>query len=110
MRYEVLDYATIRMEGDMDTWSGMVVDIGLGGVQLRTKVAPEMNRSVQILVGRADGNPILLRGEVRRVEAMDGTDLWSTGIKFAPETHQERIEIAEFVHGVFQRQKEQLLR
>jgi len=40
---------------------------------------------------------------------MPDSDLHATGIKFMPESHSDRMAIAEYVHEVFQRQCDGLM-
>ena len=43
--------------------------------------------------------------EVDNAEADRGEqNMYVTGFSFCPETHDERVAVAEYVHGVFQQQ------
>ena len=107
LRYEVLDYAAV-VDG-VDSTNAVIVDIGLGGLQLRSKTALPVGHKVSINIGRLHKAPLELAGEVRHTSKMDDSDLFASGIRFVPETHEERLAIAEYVHGVFQRQCDKLL-
>lgn len=107
VRYELLDYAVLDLAGYDDLVSVVVTDIGLGGLQVRTKIALEHGLGCQIRISGDEGEH-LLPGEVRHVQSIPRTDLWAIGIRFTPATHDERIAVAEFVHAIFRRQAESL--
>ena len=86
----------------------MVVDISLGGLQIRTKDCLPLGREVRLKVARTESSPLIFRGEVRHSSLMPGSDLYASGFRFLPETHEERITIAEDVHDIFLRQAESL--
>lgn len=104
LRYEVLDYAVASSGANHLGFNAVVTDIGLGGLQLRARQGIVIGTPIRIQVGRLDLPPLTLRGEVRHCEMVPGSDLYSMGIRFTPEAHEERMAIAEYVHGVFQRQ------
>jgi len=108
LRYEMLDYALVYCDSP-DAIRGVIVDIGLGGLQIRSKSNLNLGAPCRIHIGRSHGDPLVLAGEVRHTGEIDGSDLVAIGIRFVPETHDERLAIAEYVHGVFQRQCDKLL-
>lgn len=103
IRYEVLDYASVVGSG-ADGFNAVIVDIGLGGLQLRTRAPLAPGQELRIRVGRIDLPPLTLRAEVRHCAVIPNSALCSIGVRFTPDTHEERMAIAEYVHGVFQRQ------
>ena len=104
LRYEVLDYAVIRRDGETDAVNAVIVDIGLGGLQVRSKDSLRVGDECIISVGLNNRPPLHLRGEVRHCSLMDDSGLFGSGIRFIPKDHADRIAIAEYVHDVFQRQ------
>lgn len=108
LRYEMLDYALAYVD-DSEAIKAVIVDIGLGGMQLRSKEALTVGAHCKVHIGRLHGDPIVLAGEIRHCGAVEDSDLFATGIRFCPENHEERLAIAEYVHGVFQRQCDKLL-
>ena len=104
----MLDYALVSV-GDEEATRAVVVDIGLGGLQLRSRSALQRGEKCKIQIGRAEGQPLILAGEVCHTGFVDGSDLIASGIRFCPDNHEERLAIAEYVHGVFQRQCDKLL-
>lgn len=108
LRYEVLDYALVT-DGFTENMNAVIVDIGLGGLQLRAKHQLPVGAKVKMQIGRLHQDPLQLVGEVRHTCGVDNSDLVAAGIRFCPETHEDRLSIAEYVHGVFQRQCDKLL-
>jgi c-di-GMP-binding flagellar brake protein YcgR len=108
LRYEVLDYALIYTDAEEPIRS-VVVDIGLGGLQVRTREPIPNGTSCDLKIGNMEHPPVSIRGEVRYVQPVPGCELYSVGIRFLPESHQQRADVAEYVHSVFQRQAETLI-
>jgi len=108
LRYEVLDYALIYTETEEPIRS-VVVDIGLGGLQVRTRQSLPNGTPCNLKIGNMEHPPVSIRGEVRYVQPIAGCELFSVGIRFVPESHQQRADVAEYVHSVFQRQAETLI-
>lgn len=104
LRYEVLEFAAARLSPEGEVFRSVVTDIGLGGLQLRTRVPVTSGTRIYLRIGRLNRSVIDLVGEVRHCDMVDPTGLYALGIRFTPETHDERISIAEYVHDVFQRQ------
>jgi hypothetical protein len=109
LRYEILDYAVVRMDGDLGEINTVIADISLGGVQLRSRVPFEPGQSCTIRVGWHDGDPMGLRAEVRYSRRLPDSELYTTGMRFIPESHEDRVAIAEYVHQTFERQCDNLM-
>ena len=105
-RFEFMECAMLNAKGQEEPFRTMLVDIGLGGAQLRSKEPLPVGVPMLLSLGRDNGKPVSLRGVVRYCHEAGGEDAFVCGFKFAPESHQERVTIAEFVHEVFQRQWE----
>lgn len=108
IRYELLDYAVLKIDGQAQSVSVVITDIGLGGIQVRSKTELPLGTKCVLEVGCVDAESLELRGEIRHTSTISGSDLLAAGIRFVPETHEERLAIAEFVHHIFERQAEQL--
>jgi len=109
LRYDVLDYVVIDLNDSQHSVNAVIVDISLGGLQLRSRDVLPVGQICGIRVGCGDLLPLSLRGEIRHCNAMPDSDLHATGIKFMPESHSDRMAIAEYVHEVFQRQCDGLM-
>jgi hypothetical protein len=108
-RFEVLDYAKVFLNTSDEPLSAVVVDVGLGGIQIRTREKMTDGTNCTLLIGNEDGNPLKIEAEIRSVRKIDDSELYGAGCRFLPEGHDQRIAIAEYVHMVFQRQGEKLV-
>lgn len=109
-RFEVIECAMIYHGDRSEPYRAVVVDIGLGGLQVRSKEALPVGDACQVHVGREGRKmPLEIPGEIRYSHGIDGTELIASGVKFLPETHEQRTAVAEFVHSVFQRQGDSLV-
>jgi c-di-GMP-binding flagellar brake protein YcgR len=109
LRYDILDYVTLTLDSTHNPINAVIVDISLGGLQLRSREHLPAGRLCTIRVGCADLPPLSIRGEVRHSSPVPDSDLFATGIRFMPESHADRMAIAEYVHEVFQRQCDELM-
>lgn len=106
LRYEVLHFATVYAER-AEPYYCVVIDIGLGGLQYRTRDPLAIGSVVQVSVGRSDDvPPLVVRAEVRHCQSIDNSDLYAVGLRFVPGDQAERMAIASHVHDVFRRQCE----
>ena len=108
VRYELLDYAVMSVNGGQDSVNIIITDIGLGGIQIRSKSELISGEKCIVHVACMDGTGLELRGEIRHATTVNNSDLFSAGVRFVPENHAERMAVAEFVHQIFQRQAEEL--
>lgn len=105
-RFELNECAVISRNEQDEPFRTILVDIGLGGAQLRSKEELPTGEILNLTLGRDGKSPVTLKGVVRYSHPTEEPDTYVNGFKFAPETHAERVTIAEFVHEVFQRQWE----
>ena len=108
VRYELLDYAVMSINEGKDSVNIVITDIGLGGIQIRSKSELISGTPCLIHVACMDGTTLDLRGEIRHATTVDNSALFSAGVRFVPHNHGERMAVAEFVHQVFQRQADEL--
>lgn len=107
-RFELMDYAIVTKEGSPESTRSVIVDISLGGLQLRSRQPFEDNTSYQLEIGRGNNSPIVVHAESKHSQPVDESDLFSTGFRLTPKTAMERIEWVEYVHQVFKAQGELL--
>jgi len=108
-RFELFEYVVIESEELIEATRAVVVDIGLGGLQLRSRQSMPLGHVCVLRVGQDTGKSLILRGEVRYSTPIPDSDLWAIGFRFIPSSHEERVAIAEYVHSVFQRQGDRLV-
>ncbi len=103
-RFEYVECAMVYADGEQEPYRAMLVDIGLGGVQLRSKELLPVDLPMTMRIGQDDKDPLNIRGHVRYCHPTSDDGMYVSGFKFAPASHDERVQVAEYVHGVFQRQ------
>ena len=108
-RFELLDYAIIEDKQDSTQVRSVVVDISLGGLQIRSRTQFKPLEILYMTIGRGNNVPVRIRAEVRYSTPIEDSDLFATGFRFAPESASERIEWAEYVHNIFKLQGETLV-
>ena len=106
VRYELVDFALLESPSSDEPIRCVVVDVSLGGIQVRSKIPLPIGDLCTMHVAQLGTKPLVVRGEVRHVEAIKGSELISVGLRFVPETHEDRIAIMEYVHGVFLRRSD----
>ena len=107
-RFELLDYA--MLEGNstnlIEPERAVVVDVSLGGLQIRSKALFADGEIYKLKVGRAESEPIEIVAEVRYSIKIEDSDLCATGFKVRPADNEQRISWVDYVHSVFQSQGE----
>ena len=107
-RFKVLECAMFYTAGATEPLRGIIADIGLGGVQLHTKLPLPLEVMCKIVVGRDGKPPLDINGVVVYSHPGGEDQLYISGFKFIPQTKEERLDVANYVHSMFQRQWEEL--
>jgi hypothetical protein len=107
-RFELMDYAILTKDGDTESTRSVIVDISLGGLQVRSRTPFCAGAKYKLEIGRGNANPILIHAEALHSKPIEEADLFSTGFRLTPATAMERIEWVEYVHCVFKVQGEML--
>ena len=110
-RFELLEY--VLLDGPKgDTASqprrAVIVDVSLGGLQIRSRSSFEEGAVAQLTIGQADKEPVTVIAEVRYSIPVEDSDLFATGFRVRPENKEQRIEWVDYVHTIFQSQGELL--
>ncbi|MBI5708393.1 MAG: PilZ domain-containing protein [Armatimonadetes bacterium] len=105
-RFDILDYAMLSSKNHKEPFRTVIVDIGLGGLQLKSKDQLPVGEVCSIQIAREEADPLCTTGEVRYSRQAEDKGLYSSGFKFLPSNHVERAAIAEYVHSVFMRNEE----
>lgn len=103
-RFEHVECAMVYVTDDTEPFRAMLVDIGLGGVQLRSREALPVDTPLVLRIGQDGKEPMTAKGKVRYSYPDGDEGMYISGFKFYPDSHEERVQIAEYVHSVFQRQ------
>lgn len=107
-RFDVLEYAMVYHPDALEPLRTVVVDVGLGGVQVLSRQQLQIGDICHVDLGKADGSRLTVPSEVRFSHPCNGSGLYTTGMRFVPETHEQKSEVVDFVHDVFRRQADQL--
>lgn len=107
-RFELMDYAILTKDGETESTRSVIVDISLGGLQVRSRVPFVSGAKYKLEIGRGNANPISVHAESLHSKPIEDSDLFSTGFRLTPSTAMERIEWVEYVHCVFKAQGEML--
>lgn len=78
----------------------LVVDVSLGGLKMRTKASLDTSKAYTLTMANGS-DPIDFNGSICHLVPGDEDSEASVGFVFRPETHEERVAIANFVHRVF---------
>lgn len=98
-RYRTSEAAELSGAALLAPCEGSVVDISLGGCRVRTKRPLQVGLLLSIsLLGTL---PATVAGVVRYVEEGDGG--FTTGVKFCPSNHEERMVLAKAVFTINQK-------
>ncbi len=108
-RFELFEYAFIHVEGDPQSKRSVLVDVSIGGAQVRTRDQIEVGSTASLQITDGSGEPISVSSEVRYSYAIDGTDLYAIGFRFSPANPEEKAKIVRYVHDFFKAQGELLL-
>lgn len=109
-RFELFEYAMIYPFEGADPIRSVIIDISLGGAQVRSRTSVEAGSTVVIDIAQPDAiEPFLVNAEIRYSNGIPNTDLYAVGFRFTPKTADEREKIARYVHEFFRLQGEYLL-
>jgi hypothetical protein len=107
-RFELLEYALVREPGKNDPVRSVVIDVSLGGLQVRSRYQFPVGDTVTLNIGRLSSDPIVIQAEVRYSVPIEDSDLFATGFRCLPSSAGQKMEWVDYVHQVFQAQGEQL--
>lgn len=107
-RWDIFEYAMIEKEG-ADADPAIVVDLSLGGLQSRSKIQYEAGEICSVLIARSANDPIVIRAEVRYCRPVnEETGVFVTGLRFLPESVEQRISLVHYIHDRFLNDLERL--
>jgi hypothetical protein len=103
-RFPCAQMVTIRPKSGKgapaDDSRAIVVDVSLGGLKMRTRSKLEPSTPYILTMGGSSA-PVEFNGTVVHLENGGPEEETFVGFVFRPESHEERVAIANFVHGVF---------
>ncbi len=101
-RWDVFEYALITPEGESSPEPSVIVDLSLGGIQVRGRKQYSPGSMVVITIAQDGDKRITTSAEVRYSYVMEESDLFATGFKFVPANMEQRVELVNFIHHRFQ--------
>lgn len=108
-RFQMLEYAVIEAPALESQVRSVVTDVSLGGLQVRSRCQFEDGSQLSLSIGRGGSQPVALKAEVRYSAPIEASDLYSTGLRVAASTPEERMRWAEYVHSIFQARGDELI-
>jgi len=108
-RFEIFEYVLIHVDSSPEPIPAVIVDIGLGGIQVRSRAFPQPGELVRLAIGQGNGQPLVVNAETRHSHPVPEGDLFATGFRFLPQDLAERMRLVNYIHDTFQRQGEVLL-
>ena len=103
-RFPCAQMVTIKAKDDKkdeDEVRALVIDVSLGGLKMRTKASLDPAKTY-VLTMASDGTPMNFHGTIVHLAPnTDSNGETGVGFVFRPESHEERVAIANFVHQVF---------
>lgn len=105
-RFEMFEYAVLYRENDPDGISALIVDISVGGLQVRARNRFLQGEVCTLVIGRGWEPPLTINVEIRYSCEIEEADLFATGVRYRPRDAQQRMELVDYLHDVFQRRSE----
>lgn len=100
-RCTLLEYAAINVGDASLMLRSVVVDISLGGLQVRSHEEFAVGLVCSLNIGRLHSTPLEIDAEVRYCRPIEGTSLYATGFRVLPRTEEQKAEWGRFVHSAF---------
>ena len=109
-RFELFEYAMVYPEGSYEPKRSVIVDISIGGAQVRSRHTFEPGTNCLLDIAQPDADePFQIHAEIRYCNKIGDSDLYAVGFRFAPANTRERELIVNYVHAFFRLQGEALL-
>lgn len=99
-RWDIFEFAKIITE-DQESEPTIIVDLSLGGFQIRSKVAYTVGDTVVASIQHGEEEPLKVHAEVRYSTALPDSSLFATGLRFTPASGEERVALVNFIHERF---------
>ena len=105
-RFGLVEDAIIHPPGKETPIRTLAVEIGLGGLRVRSDTALPVGGAYVVRMGDSGPGSFEVGVEVVYSSNVPGSDEHSSGLRFVGASHDQRAAIAQYVTGVFQRQAE----
>lgn len=101
-RWDIFEYALISREGEPDSEPAIIVDLSLGGLQVRSRTPFPAGDMCVVSIAEDNENSITTHAEVRYSYIIPDTDLYATGFRFMPGSVEQRVALVNYIHSRFQ--------
>lgn len=108
-RFELLEYAIVFEKESGEGFRSVVIDVSLGGLQVRSRHQFPTGVNYSLSIGRAEADPLVIEASARYCVPIDDTDLYATGFRCVPASTAQRNQWVDYVHHIFQIQGEHLV-
>jgi hypothetical protein len=107
-RFEIFEFATIVVPELTDPVPGVIVDISLGGMQVRSRVMLPVGTVCRLQVGGGDEEAMTLHAQVRHSGRTSRSGLVTSGLLFQPKCAAEKRNYATLLQRVFNHRRDAL--
>jgi c-di-GMP-binding flagellar brake protein YcgR len=108
-RFPIFEYALLYTNNSVNPARSLIVDISLGGAQLRCRQPCDEDEQGTLHISTSDGESLEIPVEIRYCYSVDNEDLFAVGVRFIPKGRAQKSKIVNYVHKLFLSQGESLL-
>ena len=101
-RWDIFEYALIHREGEQHSEPAIIVDLSLGGLQVRSRTPYPAGDMCLVSIAEDDDTSISTHAEVRYSYVLPDSDLYATGFRFMPGSVEQRVALVNYIHTRFQ--------
>lgn len=101
-RWDIFEYALVYQEGQQLADPAIIVDLSLGGIQVRSRTQFPAGELCLISIAEDTESSITTHAEVRYSYVLPESDLYATGFRFTPGCIEQRIALVNYIHARFQ--------
>ena len=98
----------MRPESDTESEPVIIVDLSLGGFQIRSKRTFHNGELCEISISDPDNDPLVVQAEVRYASEIPEVGLYGTGFRFHPATLEQKVALVNYIHTRFRMDVERL--
>ena len=103
-RFNTMEYAVMFPPDGSEPVTAVIIDISLGGMQVRSRSDLEAGTQFLVQIGCGGEAPITTAVEVRHSTRIPDTDLFAIGTRFLPGASEERMRLVQYIHDAFIKQ------
>jgi len=101
-RWDIFEYALLKQNDESLSEPAIIVDLSLGGLQVRGKRAYKEGEICEVSIIDDKDRQIVTNAEIRYSRPLPDSNIFVTGLRFAPGTTEERVSLVNYIHAKFQ--------